>query len=174
MTAYPTLKLPDLPSELIMEALADLRATEKNKKFKINMKTWHTPRFRKPCQVCLAGAVLAQKCNKPKDRLRPGEFDTKTAKKLLALDCLRNYHIRGFVKLSTGNNHFNKDLEDLLYKIYTLFEANPHWDNDSENNEIVYYNIDHKGSLCHSYEYWPAGFKHNMEMIAYYLMKAGY
>jgi len=172
MTAYPTLELPDLPSELIMEALADLRATEKNKKFKINMGTWHTPNG--VCSVCFAGAVLAQKCNKPNDTLRPNGFDTKTANKLLALDSLRQYGIRSFVETATDNYDYNKDFEDLLYKIYTLFNAKPTWKTDSFQDEIVYHISDHKGSLCHSYEYWPAGFKHNMEMIAYYLMEAGY
>ena len=51
--------LPSTPSELIRLALADLRACERDDRYRVSMMCWHVP-LERVCQVCLAGAVLAQ------------------------------------------------------------------------------------------------------------------
>jgi len=56
------------PSELIEVAISDLIKCEKNPEYKIEMGEWHHYNKQKEvCQVCLAGAVLAQTCNLPID-----------------------------------------------------------------------------------------------------------
>jgi len=158
----PTMQLPDLPSELIMEALADLRATEKNKAFTIDMGRWHSPvndeKNKNVCCVCFAGAIMAQKCNAPNEVIRPGTFDNKTRNKLLSLDALRNYEIKPFVQYATDNYDYDHDLEDVLYKIYNLLKASPIRE-EEYGNQYIEYNQCTSGNLCHIYEEWPTGFK---------------
>lgn len=51
--------LPDVPSQLIRLALADLRACEADPKYVISMNEWYR-RSGDICYVCMAGAVFAQ------------------------------------------------------------------------------------------------------------------
>ena len=63
----PVSLLPDLPSALLRVALADFdRVRRMPERFQIRMKAWHEaarPNF--PCQVCLAGAVMAMTLGAP-------------------------------------------------------------------------------------------------------------
>lgn len=60
--AKPPVILPTVPSQLIRLALNDLRKCEKQPdKFTINMSRWLITNGK--CQVCLAGAVMAQRLN---------------------------------------------------------------------------------------------------------------
>ncbi len=53
-------KLPNKPSALLLLALDDLRAVEKNKLYRITMGSWHVPdTYDGVCEVCFAGAVIA-------------------------------------------------------------------------------------------------------------------
>ena len=54
-----TTTLPTTPSELIRLALADLRDCERDDRYWVSMTCWHVP-LERVCQVCLAGAVMAQ------------------------------------------------------------------------------------------------------------------
>jgi hypothetical protein len=62
------IQLPKTPSKLIRLALHDFRKIEKDKRYRINMGDWHSPRSigegrhtRQVCQVCLAGSVMARR-----------------------------------------------------------------------------------------------------------------
>jgi len=50
-------ELSDIPSELLTQALEDLKLCEQNPKVKINMRYWFK-RKDNICNVCLAGAVM--------------------------------------------------------------------------------------------------------------------
>lgn len=57
--------LPELPSALIRLAVKDLEACQHDKRYHINMRTWHCAEELglEVCTVCLAGSVLAQECH---------------------------------------------------------------------------------------------------------------
>ncbi len=55
MTALPT-----VPSALLRVALKDLKACEADAAYRINMGRWHSPSKEGFCEVCMAGAVIAQ------------------------------------------------------------------------------------------------------------------
>jgi hypothetical protein len=64
--------LPKVPSKLILIALEDIEAVEKQPKFKFRMNTdWVTPLGDNRCAVCAAGAVLVNRI----DPSLPGELD---------------------------------------------------------------------------------------------------
>ena len=83
-------KLPDLPSELIRLALADLEKVERQRKYVVDMAVWHSPESKR-CVVCLAGSVIAKSLGGAiGDELGPASFDEATEKKLCALDHYRD------------------------------------------------------------------------------------
>ena len=57
-------KLPDRPSELLKLAMTDLELVEKDKRYVIDMNTWHSP-YNDKCAVCMAGAVMAKELELP-------------------------------------------------------------------------------------------------------------
>lgn len=61
-------KLPRKPSELIELALADLIKCERSPRYVIEMSDFHYPRDG-VCEVCLAGAVMAQHLEVPQDEI---------------------------------------------------------------------------------------------------------
>ncbi len=52
--------LPTLPSALIRVALKDLKTCEEDDNYRINMSRWHASDQNGFCEVCMAGAVMAQ------------------------------------------------------------------------------------------------------------------
>lgn len=82
--------LPDLPSELIRVALADLAWVEAQPEtYEVNMTQWHHPDDG-PCVVCLAGSVMAHTLgSKPSDDLGPNQFSDDIKNKLSALNWFR-------------------------------------------------------------------------------------
>src|SRR5687767_4349571 len=81
-------RLPDKPSDLILLALHDLEAVEKDERYRVNMYAWHDPNGR--CSVCLAGAVMAGTLGaSPNVHRAPFMFDDDTRWKLRSLDALR-------------------------------------------------------------------------------------
>jgi hypothetical protein len=100
--------LPDKPSELLEVALHDLELVEQNPLYEIDMSKWHSAgqtskRFENgivvetntPCEVCLAGSVLAMSLEIPRDTyVDPCDLgDQVLHNKLLAIDQLRRGEI---------------------------------------------------------------------------------
>tara|TARA_R110002126_G_scaffold7198_1_gene35723 strand:+ start:112 stop:543 length:432 start_codon:yes stop_codon:yes gene_type:complete len=97
--------LPDLPSALIRVALTDLQVIQKNPAYKIRMSMWHMTIDEDEetiCQVCLAGAVMANTLNADITRdISPNDYSTVDARKLDALDDFRSGHVgRAFAVLN--------------------------------------------------------------------------
>lgn len=121
-------QLPDTLHELIVLAVNDMKATEKNKSYYIDMRLWH---YRKDsesaldiihslnekklkkaeCIVCMAGCVMAQTLGVPINKdMSPnmigGRLD-KTRVKLGALDCIRDYNIYAAINCMYGDSCIN-------------------------------------------------------------------
>lgn len=82
---------PEKPSELILMALEDLEAVEKNPAYQVNMGEWHI-KFgeNSPCKVCFAGSVMASRLEVSLDsEVDPSDFPSPWAEMLRALNCLR-------------------------------------------------------------------------------------
>ena len=87
--------LPNKPSELIDLALADLELCEKDEEYQIDMEVYYDRSISsKVCQVCLAGAVMAQSLERYSTTLFPSSFDCDTSNKLSALDMFRKGSLR--------------------------------------------------------------------------------
>jgi len=90
-------RLPDKPSALIRLGLADLRKVEKSSKYKVSMRSWHSPNG--VCSVCFAGAVMAGTLRLPRStRVSSFDdwskwFDRDTDNKLCAINRLREGHV---------------------------------------------------------------------------------
>ena len=83
--------LPDLPSELIRVALADLKKVEQMPdEFTVNMAEWVVYSCDQ-CSVCLAGAVMTQSLgsNQQNGMDVPSCYDPTIADKLSALNYFR-------------------------------------------------------------------------------------
>lgn len=96
-TTALTIKKPKLaakPSAAIRQAIADLKAVEKDPRYRIEMDDYHAPRFgnndTKLCEVCFAGATIARAGNSPEIEIGPYNFDEKIRNKLMALDHFRS------------------------------------------------------------------------------------
>lgn len=87
-----TATLPDKPSELIRVALADLRKVEAMPSvYRVDMNDWHVPHPDGVCEVCLAGAVMAQTFGAPPEcRTMPRDCGLEVREKLDALDSFRS------------------------------------------------------------------------------------
>lgn len=85
------MKLPNKPSELILLALQDLAKARRDKKYYVDMATWHYPdSSTNRCVVCLAGSVMAFTLKKSINKyLFPDDFAQDTRDKLIALDYFR-------------------------------------------------------------------------------------
>lgn len=108
MARTKKIELPDTMSDLILLALTDLIAVEKQKKrFTVDMGTWHEPEEKYNqdegenvktgrCIVCFAGSVMAQTLKEQDDHdVSPESFDLETRNKLNAIDSLRQGDIHG-------------------------------------------------------------------------------
>ncbi len=111
--------LPDLPSELIRVALADLKACEADPDYRIYMNDWHVAATKNVfCEVCFAGAVMAKSLGSDKnDFLSPCDFTNGIDNKLYALNELRRGQVSqalrgmGLSKSDTMENRFSLDRE---------------------------------------------------------------
>jgi hypothetical protein len=85
--------LSDKPSEMIRQALADLRLVEKDERYSVEMGEWHSPRGGSgTCAVCMAGAVMSRVI--PPDVIaEPYEFED--CNKLRAIDRFRIGDVEG-------------------------------------------------------------------------------
>lgn len=96
-------RLPNKMSSLLLLALADLERTEQDSRYTILMSQWHNPSAIGPCEVCLAGSVLAQRFLNPSEdylshmcKLKIDAGDVRN--KLSALNFLR----QGYVLSAAG------------------------------------------------------------------------
>lgn len=115
--------LPNIPSELIILAVKDLEACEKDSNYEIDMSTWHNYDTEKQmCCICLAGAVLAQTLKADFTvTLNPAYMTIFDYPKLMALDSFRQGHvISGFTWL--GIEYCYDQLETV---VITPYDQNP-------------------------------------------------
>lgn len=105
--------LPDKPSELLTIALESLDEVKRDKRYVIDMASWHTPSG-DVCYVCLAGAVMARKLNVPFNRyVLPSYFDDDTYAKLQGLDKIRDGRLRlAFNYMQIPINKLTAELEE--------------------------------------------------------------
>ncbi len=81
--------LPNKPSDLAELALRDMRKAIRSPRYHISMGEWHSPNA--TCAVCAAGSIMAFTLNaRREDILEPHDFPEPTARKLNAIDDLRN------------------------------------------------------------------------------------
>lgn len=117
------MKLPNKLSALLRLAIKDLTKVEKQtKKYNINMSTWHetvtTEDGKSKCNVCFAGAVLANSCKTNiKKSINIRNFDQKlgikTQAKMIALNELRIGQIDSAMG-QLGNKTYQKYLNSNL------------------------------------------------------------
>ena len=82
-------KLPEKPSDLIEVALKDLCAVEHDKRYKVNMYTFHIAGGAR-CEVCFGGAVMAKSLKTPPGSDKsPLGFPLGVKSKIVALDYFR-------------------------------------------------------------------------------------
>lgn len=118
MPEYKNCPLPSKPSELIRVALADLTKVERDKKYVVNMGSWHEPvssPYRRDggigttCAVCFAGSVMAKTCDvDPTTGVVPGFWPERTERKFSALNSLRMGYVRTGVMTMIGHNAFGR------------------------------------------------------------------
>lgn len=109
------MNLPDMPSELIRLALADLREAEKSPHYVVDMASWHQPTVGARCLVCLAGAVMAFSLGTNFDYdVSPRHFPPDTGFKLNAINDLRTgYASAAFSALGLeveDSNRFDREI----------------------------------------------------------------
>lgn len=93
--------LPQYPSELIRVALDDLRKVEKDSRYKVTMSVWHrdSSNFNIPCEVCLAGSVIAKSLGANINAVtNPTEYPSDIDLKLQALDFFRSGRVSNAFK----------------------------------------------------------------------------
>lgn len=83
--------LPNKLSDLLVIALADLKACEEDDNYTIYMRDWHKPNDIGQCEVCMAGAVMAKTLGTAKDvRHEPfQDLFTPNRPKLMAINDVR-------------------------------------------------------------------------------------
>lgn len=116
-------KLPNKPSALIRLALKDLSKVEKDRRYKVNMYSWHVPsKLTKRCSVCLAGSVMAKSLGAIRStECAPSNFEETN--KLRAIDYFRTGNI------SWGASRLGFDIshpadQDIVVSV-TTYEVDP-------------------------------------------------
>ncbi len=88
-----TTQLPDSLKELLQLALHDARLCEKDPRYLLDMRMWHSPveeGGEQRCHVCLAGAVIAKTLKEsPRKTTNPSLHESSLARKLRTLDDIR-------------------------------------------------------------------------------------
>lgn len=90
----PPATLPDRLSDLLDAAVDDSEALEHDSRYRLAMSDWHLPfpLLGPPaiCEVCMAGAVMAQRLRAPFDCvMEPEDYNPELAGKLRAIDRMR-------------------------------------------------------------------------------------
>lgn len=86
--------LPNELSDLLDVAVQDLVKVERSPRYIVDMCSWYLKETDGPCQVCLAGAVLAKSVLKEPpvvdiDSIEPRQMRASIRRKMVALDGLR-------------------------------------------------------------------------------------
>ncbi len=121
MSEVGAMKLPDKLSELLKLAIKDLLETEKDKRYSVDMDSWHEydPRAN-VCYVCLAGAVITQtikldfttQCNLIHPHYDIPGIETNIDQ-LLAINSARLGEINQAISLLGNNTKFgDRDITD--------------------------------------------------------------
>lgn len=84
-------ELPNKLSALLRIAVQDAQKCEAlPAEYELRMSYWHSPRTDGPCQVCMAGAVMAQSLGFERNRfIKSGPLEFENGKALMAIDDLR-------------------------------------------------------------------------------------
>jgi hypothetical protein len=117
--------LPDKPSDLIRQGLADLEKVEKDPRYIVDMGAWHDPRPHSEvgaCAVSFAGAVIARLVNDPSQRLMPQDFTVDIGRKLASLDYF------GLGQVRAGLVEFGAD-RDAAGKLAPVYDVPNYNDN---------------------------------------------
>ena len=81
--------LPDTMSDLLAAAIKDARTLDP-RKYQPSCYEWHTPSDDGPCEICLAGSLMAATLETPPDRLvTPLSFSSSATRKLESLNYMR-------------------------------------------------------------------------------------
>ena len=89
MTAAQLGLLPDTMSGLLETAINDARRLDPNS-YRPRSSEWHTATEEGPCEICLAGSLIAGTFNSsPNTNMKPWMFSAETEVKLEALDAMR-------------------------------------------------------------------------------------
>lgn len=128
-------KLPNTMSGLIRVGLADLRATERQKKtYRIDMSQWHQPNSH--CSVCFAGSVMAQSLGaNPRRSYFPDEFSATVKRKLNALNDLRCGEVKDAAERlwkDTAPRKLEKVWRKLLYNMLKDVHVTPYFTSPEE------------------------------------------
>jgi hypothetical protein len=108
-------KLSENPSELILIALEDLERCEADPRYEVDMGVWHENILNSKCEVCAAGAVMAQRLDVGINcSIEPVNFNDDIRDKLFAINYLR----RGKLHLAFG--FLDLDLPDHLEIFYQI------------------------------------------------------
>jgi hypothetical protein len=87
-------RLPSKISELIVLAVKDCKAVEKDKRYELNMGVFHAPSVNGKCHVCMAGAVMAKSLGTAIDQVAaPNLYSNKVQNQLNTLDSIRMGHL---------------------------------------------------------------------------------
>ena len=121
--------LPDKLSDLLELALNDLEKTEKDSNYEIWMGGWHIPSYdRVKCNVCLAGAVMAQTLEYPLSYNATDVYDPK----FLALNQVRQGYVTmalwnlGHIDVESWNVHIIRYSVNPIQFKQTLRDLVPH------------------------------------------------
>ena len=134
----PKGKVSDHPGVAILQALHDLAACERSKRYKINMCDWHSGAggFGPKCEVCFAGAVMAKtlKCDLSSDHSPwDGHFDDDASNKLVGLDHAREGEWCDFLFSFKVPVEMRGALRDMLWD---KFKDHPDYDYDKRAFKI--------------------------------------
>lgn len=87
--------LPRKLWKLATIALKDLKAIERDPRYKVEMEVWHDPSIEPQCSVCMAGSVLARTLKYPIGQSWDGSHRHKAKEQLRAIDRLRVGDVQG-------------------------------------------------------------------------------
>ena len=110
MQPNTTHRLADKASDMLEQALHDLRVCENSLDYKINMQVWHEPDVPSlssnptVCEVCMAGATMSLQLGLlPYEKGIPNDFDTPTMVKLHSINDFRLGALRRGVRRFHGD-----------------------------------------------------------------------
>ncbi len=122
--------LPRKLSALLRIAVEDAKAVSKDKRYRLNMGTYHTPNPADGrCHVCMAGAVIAQRLGvRPTRSAHPASTPGMPRVQLRAIDDMRDGAFSTAIWRTTGKWPAEIGLSDVAFAASKAVEAT--FDND--------------------------------------------